>query len=349
MSEQASAPAASAAPQSTPGQSAPQSSEAPKSQAQGSDEISAQDLEQLSGESSSASGEPSKQKAELDAAEKKLEDAKTDKQKADAKKELDKVKKKFKLKVDGKEMDWEGTDEDIQRELQLSAKARKEIQSSTELKKELARFLDVLKKDPERALSDPAIGLDVVEFAKNILNKKLEDELKSPEQIEKEKLQREVEELRAKMKEEDEQRKTQEYERLVNEAERDLEEKVQEAIESSGLPKSPYVLKRMADVMLSALENQKQISPKQAMAIVKKEMHKDMKDFFGASPEDLLEELLGSENIKRLNKRQLAKVKALQAQTANSIKDSGTTVKDQPKSNKQQVQKMTVGEWLRKK
>lgn len=341
MSDQGSA--APAAPAATSAASTPV-----ESQVQGSSDLSADDLAAIVGEDSSGSAGGESATKEVKAAEDAVKNAKGKDAKIEAKKELDKAKRQYKLKVDGQEMNWEGTDEDIVKALQMQGKSQKEIQASSQMKREVAEFLQALKTDPRRVLSDPTIGVDVLEFAKQIINDKIQDDLKSPEQLEKERLSKELEDLRNQHKTEKEHREKADYQRLVAQAEADIEEKVQEALETSGLPKSPYVLKRMADVMLSALEAKKDISPKQAMAIVKKEMNKDMKDMFAASPEDLLEELLGSDNIKRINKRQLDKVRKQAPVTASSVKDTGV-MKTKEDNNSNKAPKIKISDWLKAK
>lgn len=304
----------------------------------GNEEVTAEEVEALAADSSEESSEGQEAKDSATKAEKEI--AKASEKEVEAAKQS--LKRKYKLKVDGEELDAELTDEEVARELQLAKKARKEIQSASEIKKEAALLLELLKTDPKRVLSDPSIGMDVVKFAQDILSQEIEEQKKDPAVREKEKLERELEEMRKQMKEEKEAREKEEYDRMVKQAEADLEEKVQEALDTSGLPKSPYILKKMADVMVSALSvHGKEISPKQAMNIVKKEMMKDIKELFDASPDDVLEELIGNNNIKRISKTRLAKVKK-SVPTADSIK---------PVAEKQVEEKapdkISIKDWLR--
>lgn len=306
-------------------------------------DLSADDLAVLSGESDSSAtaGEKAVQNAE-----KQVSKAQTPEQKRQAREQLEKTKRKYKIKVDGIEEEVEYNDDDVKRDIQLARKAQKEIQQSSELKKELAAFVKQLQTDPGSILSDPALGVDLYKLAQDVMNKRMEDEMKDPLALKAEQLEKELEELRNKSKQDEETRKSLEYERAVKNAEADLEEKVQEALETSGLPKSPYVLKRMAEVMLVAIDKGMNISPKQAMAQVKKEMHVDIKDLFSASPEDLLEELIGQDNIKKLSKRRLSQMRS-STSAANAVKESG--IKAQDLKNQNQPKKISINEWLRKK
>ncbi len=323
-------------------------------------DVTSEDLQALLGEevSSEASGSPVRHesgsakelpnsaKAELEAAVESVEEASSAKQKAEAEKKLEKVKRKYNLKVDGKDIEWEGTEEDIQRELQLSQKARKDIQRAKEYEKEVSRLVDLLKNNPAAVLADPAIGIDVKKFAQDIINQELEDQMKSPEQLEKEKLEKELEEFRAKVKEDEDRRKQEDYARAVEKTEADIQEKFIAALDESNLPNSPYLVKRMADVMMTALDNEKKITPKQALNIVQREMKKDISEMFRASKEDILEELLGSDTVKRFNQYQLGKYKKSQSvPSTKSIKDVGASpskVKEAPKPERKQ----TINDWL---
>lgn len=345
MSEQSSGGAPQAAPVATP--QATETKAVSTSEAS-SQEFGAEDLELLAGEeSSSGSSAPQTKEAKaVKEAQEKLDNAKTEKAKKEAEKELDKAIHKYKLKVDGEEVEWEGSEEDLIKELQLSKKARKEIQNSKAMQKEIAQLVQMLKDNPEMVLADPAIGIDPLEFAKKVIQKRIEEEAKSPEQVEREKLERELEELREAKRKQEEDLKKELYEREVARYENQLEEQVEEALSTSGLPKSPYVLKRMTDVMLSGFENGKEISPKQALNIVKREMQNDMKQMFSTSAEDLLEELLGSDTLKRLNKRQLEKIRASKKVDMQAKKIEDTGKKSEQVQQDKPKEKIKINDWI---
>jgi hypothetical protein len=332
-----------------------QSEEVEASQeSESAEEITAEDLEGLVGHDGQELSDSAKE--EIEAAQDQVKEASSTAQKQKATKKLEKVKQKYNLKVDGEEIEWEGSEEDVKRELQLARKARKEIQTANELKKEIASLLDLLKTNPSAVLEDPAIGIDVKQFAQEILNQQMEDELKSPEQRAKEELEKEIEELRSKQKQEEEQRKKLEFERAVQKAEGEIEEKFIQALDESELPKSPYLLKRMADVMLTGLSNKKEINPKQALSIVRREMHKDLNEMFSSSPEELVEQLLGEGNVKRFNKYQLSKFKKSQdVPSTKNIKDTGKSSKNEEaneknkygqKYGKKEKGKVKVSDWM---
>lgn len=273
------------------------------------------------------------------------------KERAAAKKAL----KSLKIKVDGKEYDEalpfeidendEATKEWLTKNLQLSKVSQKRMQEQSQLRKEAEEFINLLKKDPRRVLSDPNIGVDLKKFASDIINEELENAQKSPEQREKEKLQKELEELKASHKREQEEKERLEFERLQAETEQKLDEEITSVLNTGGLPKSPYVVKRMAAMMSLALENGIDLSAKDVFPIVKKEIESEIKEMFGAAPEEVMEQLLGKDNISRLRKRSIAKAKQSQvAETASGIKSTGADVK---KKEAEAPKKINIKDFLK--
>jgi hypothetical protein len=245
---------------------------------------------------------------------------------------------KYKVKVDGEEVEL--SQDELIKYAQLGKAGQKRMAEAAQIKKDAQELVRMLRENPESVLADPAVlGSDeeVVKLAQKILSRKLEDEQKSPELREKERLEKELEQLRKEAKEREERQQTEEYERLVQQQEAQIEEQITEALETSGMPKSPFILKRLADVMLAAAENEKDISPKQAMNIVKREMQKDLREYIEAMQEDALEEIVSAEKVKKLRQRQLSKLKAEQAKAApapTEVKETASAPAPESKKHK---------------
>lgn len=267
-------------------------------------------------ESSSEANSTSNSKVEAKT-ESKGEPSKSEVKKAAEKVDAKQVKgdpDKFTIKVDGQVLEL--SKDEMVKYAQLGKAGQARMEEAARIKTEAMQLVKMLRDNPEAVLADPyVLGSEekVIELAQKILSKKMEDEQKSPEAREKERLEKELEELRQKVKQDEEQRQAAEYERMVQQQEAQLEEQITEALETSGLPKSPFVLKRLADVMIAAAENEKDISPKQALNIVKREMQKDIREYIDALQEDALEEFISAEKVKKLRNRQIAKLKAEQA------------------------------------
>lgn len=257
------------------------------------------------------------------------------------KKAIEKQLKKFKLKIDGKDEDFEidlNNEEELKKHLQMSKASAKRMSESAELRKSAEQFIEMLRTNPRKVLSDPNIGVDMKKMVQEYLDEEIERSSKSPEQLEKEKLQAELETLREKYKKDEEDRKSNEFKRLQAEQEEKIQTNIEAALNSGNLPKSPYTVKKMAEMMMLALENNIDLEPKDLVPLLKKQMNSDIKDLFSASSDDVLEELVGKDNISRLRKRTIAKVKQTQvAQTASSVKPTGTTSKNQEENKSPKI------------
>lgn len=292
--------------------------------------------------------EESAEAKEASSDEQKLEELETkdvSKLSKSEKKELEKKLKKYKLKVDGKEEEMEldlDNEEEVKKHLQFSKAAQKRMQEKAELQKSVEQFIDLLRTNPRKVLSDPNINVDIKKFAQDILNEELENANKSPEQLEKEKLQKELEELKDKYKKDEEDRKSKEYQRLQQEAEQKLEGEISDALTSSELPKSPYTVRKMAEIMMLALQNDIDLGPKDVIPLLRKQMKEDISELFSASSDEVLEELIGKDNISRIRKRNIAKAKQA-VDTANSVKSTGG--ENKPK-DAQETKKISMKEFL---
>lgn len=255
------------------------------------------------------------------------------------KEEIKNLKKKFALTVDGKNEDFEldlGNEDEIKKHLQKSRAADKRFQEAAEVRKAAMEFIDQLRKNPKKVLADPNIGIDVRKFAEEILNDEIKEMEKSPEQREKEKLQRELEDLKKQAQERDESAKQAEFSRLQMEQERILETEISAALDIGGMPKTPRTVKAMAEMMMIALENGIDLSPKDIAPLVKNTTLSEFKEVVSSLTDDQLEDFLGKEVIGRLRKKSIARSKAVPS--ANAIKSTGASPKqaaaETPKSKK---------------
>lgn len=243
----------------------------------------------------------------------------------------------YKIKVDGKEQEL--SQDEMIKWAQMGKAGQKRMQEYAQLQKETSQFLEALKTNPKAILTDPAIGVDLVKFAQEILSQQLEEEAKSPEQKEREALQKELEDLRAQKKQDEENRKKTDYDRMVSEYEQDLEAKVIEALDNQKLPKKPAVLNRMADIMLTALDNNLKITPAQAAQIAKEEASNDLKELLSHLSDEQIEQFMGNDLVKRLRQSSLKKVKT----SLPSVKTAST---GEGAAKKSSLPKITMKDFL---
>jgi hypothetical protein len=258
--------------------------------------------------------------------------------KAEAKKEAARIKK-LKLKVDGKELEEEvnlDDDEYLTKQLQLAKAAQKRMGEYANLEKQVKAFLDELKKNPRKVLSDPNIGIDVKQLAASIIEEEIENSKKSPEQLEREKLETRLRELEEERKKEKEDFQTKEFERLQQQAYERYDMQMSQALEKSDLPKSPYIIKKMADYMLMGLNEGLDITPEDVLPLVREEMQNDLKQMFAVMPDEVIESIVGKDVFNRIRKKSVAKAKTPPTPLKSSVKDTGGTNKGEATPVKKQ-------------
>lgn len=261
-------------------------------------------------------------KAELEGKAKK-EPPKTDKKEQKDPPKNDNSSKKWKLKIDGAE---EEVDEpELIRRAQIGQAGYKRMQEAASKQKELEAKFKEFEADPIKFFSKS--GKDFREVAEQFLIGELEKEQMSPEQ-------RRLRELEARVKEQEEKerqiKEDMEKQELTRQEQRFAEEYdrgVAKALESTGLPRDPYTVKRMANYMLEALENDIDLSPDEAALMVQEDYQKELKSFLNSLDDPT--SFLGEELMGRFRKSDLAKVKA---QPQHTPKNSDE--RPQPKQQK---------------
>lgn len=248
--------------------------------------------------------------------------------------------KQLKLKFNGKEiledLPFEIDEEHVEwmtKQRQKSMLSDHKANEYKQLENEVGAFIQELRKNPRKALSNPAIGLDIKQFAAEILQEEIENSQKSPEQLEKEALQRELEEIRSERSREKEEAQARELERMTEREYERFDTLMSEAIEASDLPKSPFVVKKMTEYMMLGIEHGINVQPKDIIPIIREEIQQDIKDMFRVMPADVIEQIIGSDALGKLRKKKSAVVKPA-VPLRSSIPDVSTK-----KEVKQEVEK----------
>jgi|GEM_PF-1419705 len=234
------------------------------------------------------------------------------------KKAAEKFLKKLTLKIDGQEYEEElpfeipndpKAIEYMRRELQMGRMGQKRAQEKASIEKEVLQFIEDLRKNPRKALSDPAIGMDLKKFAVEIMEEEIANSKKSPEQLEKEKLQLELSELKEQREREKNEGNQKELERLKEQEYERYDMLMSQALEKHNVPKNPAIIKRMADYMLIGLEAGKDVTPEDIIPLIREDLKNDYSEILASMSEDDLEDFIGKDVLNRLRKKSVAKVK----------------------------------------
>ena len=270
-----------------------------------------------------------------------LETQATSNQEALKKVETPKLNKRtLKLKVDGEEFDEEFDPNDeasLIRNLQLAKVSQKRMQDFSSLQKEVVQFIKELRENPKAVLKDPRIGLDVKKIAAEIIEEEIENSRKTPEQLELEKTRAEIKAMKDAQERDKASRQAEEFEKLKEQNFERYDIQMEQALAKSDLPKSPYLVKKMADYMLIALEGNKDITPEEVLPLVREEVMADLKSMFEVMPEDVVEKLIGKSKFDSIRKKNIVKAKQKVAVGSNRAPDVGkksSDTKDDDKDKK---------------
>lgn len=217
----------------------------------------------------------------------------------------DKALKKFKVKIDGNETEVD--ESELIKGYQTSKAAMKRFEEASKKEKEHARFIEKLKANPAEVLNDPKIGKNARQWAEEFLAEELRKEMMSPEQrklMEYEQKVKEYEEQQRAMKEQEEQQKMAQLEAKYAE---ELQTKFIDILDKSDLPKSPYVVKKMASLMYAAMQEgiDADVTPEMYVRIVREELKKDMNDMIRSLGGEQLLGFFGNDVVEKIRKADL--------------------------------------------
>lgn len=242
--------------------------------------------------------------------------------------------KKLNLKVFGSSVEEElpfEIDDDpriveyMTKQLQLAKASQRSMQEKSSLEKEVGSFIEELRKNPRKVLSDPRMSIDLKKMAAEIIEEEIVQSQKSPELIEKEKLEARLKELEDERKKEKDEFREKELQRHTEQQMIQYDNQMSKALEKSDLPKSPYIVKKMADYMLLGLNNDIALTADDVVPMVREELQNDLREMFAVMPDEVIEALVGKEVFARQRKKNVAKAKgAPPIPVKSQIKDTGS-------------------------
>lgn len=220
-------------------------------------------------------------------------------------------KRRLKLKFDNDEQEMD--EEEVIKLAQKAKGSEKRFAEAAEMRKaaeasrkETLAVMEMLRSDPLSVLRDPALGVDVKALAQKVLEDEIRELELSPEEKTIRDLTKELEDIKTKQK--DELTKAEKARAEKEEAEHiaKTEQELINAIESSDLPVSPYVGRRLIDVMQMAHDAGKDCTPAQAIKILEAGLRSE----FESMDDTKLEKLLGAKTFGRLTKASVKKLEA---------------------------------------
>ncbi len=214
--------------------------------------------------------------------------------------------RKLKLKLDGQ--DVEMAESEVIALAQQGKVAGKRFQEAASLRKQAEDVIRFAKENPTEFFN--RTGMNARQWAEEYLVGELKREQMTPEQK-----KAHENEMKLKKYADDEkaakiQKEQADREALQKQHHDNYERVFIEALGKSGLPKTPYTMKRMAELQLVNLRKKLDLTADQLVKVVKEDYANEHKMLLGGFTGDQLMEFLGPDLVKKLSKAQIAKLKA---------------------------------------
>ena len=291
-----------------------------------------------------------------EASEPKKEPTATDAEKK-AEEEIKKEIRKHKLKINGQEREY--TEEEVIRKAQLAEAADEKFKTAAEKMQQMERFIEALKTNPKAVLSHPDLGINLRQLAEEYLTEEVKRELMSPEE-------RELNELREFKRKQDEAAERSKKEQMTKAQQQQLEQlqqrqreqfdkQISDVLNKSNLPKTPYTVKRVAEVLYNAISKGYELDVATAVDMVKENYLGDIQSMFGSLDGENLLGILGNNIAKKIRQHDLNRIKAkIQPQQPQQVADIAdeATKPQTSRREKTETRKMNEAEWremIRKK
>lgn len=259
------------------------------------------------------------------------------------------LKKRMKFKINGKDVEREidfGDENAIQELLQKGFASDERFQSASAMEKQMRQYAQMIQANPIEALR--AAGHDPDKLTEEYMKRRVEELSKSPEQLKLEQLQRDLESERNARQQMENEKLTAEQQRVESEYSRQLDDEITTGLSSSELPKSPYVVKRIAEYLMQGINSgNEDITVADVLPIVEKNIKEEIRQMFEAMPEDVIERTLGTNVSKKLRNNRVKKAKAAPANTEVQATGRSETnkAKAEEEPTKKQKAKDFFGNW----
>lgn len=230
-----------------------------------------------------------------------------------AKDALKNIEKKWKLK--NKDAEIEVDEKELVRRAQLGMEAEKSISEGRKWKRDAETLIRLIKEDPVAVLSHPHIGHDVKALAEKVLLEQIKLEAMSPDQRAAHEATQKLRALEAEKKEAEEAAASKKREALEQHWAGEYQKQIIGALNKSGLPKTPFTVKRIAGYMHDALARGIKVTADDVVPLVMEDYMNEQKALFGAATEDTIAALLNPDLSEKFRKALLKKLKDGEVET----------------------------------
>lgn len=256
-------------------------------------------------------------------------------------------KRKYSAKVNNRVREIEldtANDEEVQRYIQKALAADEKFEEAAAMRRAVGELINELKSNPRAVLAHESIGLNLREFAQQILEQELEEMEKSPEQKKMEEMEKRIRDFESEKERLMKEREQSERSRQNEEALAELDEQITSALNKSELPKSPYIVKRIADTMHTAVElGFYDVTVSQIMPFVEQQVASELSRMFEEAPEatadKVMERLVGKKSLDGYRSRKVAKMR--KPSESSRVQDTGGSAKAKAPAQEEKPQRFS--------
>jgi hypothetical protein len=178
-------------------------------------------------------------------------------------------------------------------------------------------------------------GYDPRQLAEEYLTQAIEEDMLPENEKELRRVRQEKEELERQYREELTRREQEQMDVAIQQAQQEISNNIIDALESSSLPKSPEVVKRIANYMLIAEQKGINVNPKQVIPLVEEDFRNLNAQILKSLDPTKRISYIGEDLLKQIRQDDLARLKTSQSQSSQSV----------PKSKQSSNKKITKEEW----
>jgi hypothetical protein len=208
--------------------------------------------------------------------------------------------------------------------------ATRNARQQEKLVKEIA---EMIQTNPFELLK--RAGYDPRQLAEEYLTQAIEEDMLPENEKELRRVRQEKEELERQYKEELTRREQEQMDVAIQQAQQEISNNIIDALESSSLPKSPEVVKRIANYMLIAEQKGINVNPKQVIPLVEEDFRNLNAQILKSLDPTKRISYIGEDLLKQIRQDDLARLKTSQSQASQSV----------PKSKQPTNKKITKEEW----
>ena len=224
-----------------------------------------------------------------------------------AKEAAQEAMRKFKLKVDGQEVEVD--EEELKRGYSHQRAASKRMQEAAKKEKQAEEFISLLKDKQAFFEAAKRLGHDPRKLAEEYLAAQLEEEMLDPREKELKEAKRKLqayEEMEKRQREEAEKKRDQALKAKFAE---DYTKQFTEALKETNLPPTKAMVAEMAKYIHRAAKMNFQMTAKEAAQLVKEDIETAHRNLYGEADVDTLVKLLGDQGLQKLRSYDASRVK----------------------------------------